>query len=638
MSRYDHFQSQAVAGVIRDFNERPAGRFLLVIPTGGGKTFTAVKSVARLFEDEILDPEHDRVLWVAHRTELLDQAQSTFDKLEEHFHKTAYGQCVEFIMRDGIGEALARSCKWRLAVIDEAHHAAATQYQPLFERQEIGILGLTATPSRHDGLPLAFERESFSIGFPDLVDLGVLLRPEIIRVDGGEFPIDLLDETSLSQLNTESRNSVIAEALRLRADDFTKAIVFVGSTEHAHGLYMSLRDALKSSNYEFIGFITGQDRARFLLSEKAEVHEDRSTFVERFKASERALVVNVDVLTEGYDDPSINTVVMAAPTRSKLRYMQAIGRAVRRDPENEAKRAFVIEVTDTLPNIRYRVDNRWLYSDISDALEPQVLDRDYATAEDRKRQIEDLLSQYNVSPAYRFIPQLSPEDRVTLLLFKYYVSAGTHAHIPIVVTNATRLAASQAFNFLSARIRQITGMPTAAVMKMVQRYAEQVPILGDEKAFQLIQQALENAWQLADPDNQAPSSLVRQASPWISFVAFRMKQVALPEDLIAFTEDMLNRDDIRNRLLEGAYEAGYVLSKLPLPLTGVWGEILTPGEFASLDSVVEEMRTLDGADVARQWLALRVLGENILPVPQKYAQRLPTIVREQMDYYRPLEK
>ena len=107
--------------------------------------------------------------------------------------------------------------------------------------------------------------------------------------------------------------------------------------------------------------------------------------------------MNVDVLTEGYDDPSVNTIVMARPTRSKLVYMQAMGRAIRHDPNNDAKTAYVIEIEDTLPNIRYRIDNRWLYAEISDALEPAVEDREYADVNGLNELLKGIYEQYGVT-------------------------------------------------------------------------------------------------------------------------------------------------------------------------------------------------------------------------------------------------
>ena len=60
-SRYDQFQAEAVANILNDYRDKLAGRFLLVIPTGGGKTFTAVKALNKLFDDRVLNPDSDRV-------------------------------------------------------------------------------------------------------------------------------------------------------------------------------------------------------------------------------------------------------------------------------------------------------------------------------------------------------------------------------------------------------------------------------------------------------------------------------------------------------------------------------------------------------------------------------------------------
>ena len=92
----------------------------------------------------------------------------------------------------------------------------------------------------------------------------------------------------------------------------------------------------------------------------------------------KSILINIEVLAEGYDDPTIDTVVMACPMKSTLKYMQAAGRAIRRDKDNDNKKAYIVPVEDNLPNIRYRFDNRWLYSDISDALEPEVIDETYS--------------------------------------------------------------------------------------------------------------------------------------------------------------------------------------------------------------------------------------------------------------------
>jgi superfamily II DNA or RNA helicase len=70
--RFEEFQKPAIENIVSDFSANPKGRFLLVIPTGGGKTRTAVKSVLALYERGVLDPLCDKVLWVAHRNYLFD--------------------------------------------------------------------------------------------------------------------------------------------------------------------------------------------------------------------------------------------------------------------------------------------------------------------------------------------------------------------------------------------------------------------------------------------------------------------------------------------------------------------------------------------------------------------------------------
>jgi superfamily II DNA or RNA helicase len=114
-----------------------------------------------------------------------------------------------------------------------------------------------------------------------------------------------------------------------------------------------LKSSALADKYESIGLILGDERRRYISATQAEIaNESRSDFIAAQKSSRRSLLVNVDVLTEGYDDPTVNTIVMARPTNSKLVYMQALGRAVRIDPENETKEAYVVEVVDNLPNIK----------------------------------------------------------------------------------------------------------------------------------------------------------------------------------------------------------------------------------------------------------------------------------------------
>ena len=311
-NRYDEFQRRAVSNVVADFTDHPNGRFLLVIPTGGGKTFTAVKAVNELFETGVLDPSEDRVLWTAHRKELITQAHSTFEQFVESYPgRRSFAESVDFQMIAAASRHLGMNSAVRLVVIDEAHHAALknVNYGPLFERTTVGILGLTATPSRHDGAPLEFDRESFSIGFPDLVKQGIVLRPEIRTVTGGTFQIDSIDDdASLEQLNNRERNQKIIQELLNHTDEYKKVIVYVGTVSHVNALYQQLVASPLIDDYESISFLTGGDNSR---------NQDRDQFLAQERLYKRSVLINVMVLSEGYDDPSVNTVVMATPSNSK---------------------------------------------------------------------------------------------------------------------------------------------------------------------------------------------------------------------------------------------------------------------------------------------------------------------------------
>jgi len=440
--RFDSFQNLAVKAIERDFFSDPSGRYLLVIPTAGGKTFTAVKAINRLYDAKILNKNTDQVIWTAHRIELLQQAEDSFHKYDWMYSGSKnYLKNVSFQMISAIPGALNDENNVRMVIIYDSHHGAANSYQPIFEKEHVGILGLTATPTRHDGKPLEFERESYSIGFPDLVKKGIILKPEVRRIKGGDYDLpDITTDDSLEILNNKERNQKIINELVHNKDEYKKVIIYVGTKNHVESLYHDLLKSDLTNSYDSISYITGDRNSR---------SESREDFIKKEKSFKRSIIVNVHVLSEGYDDPSVNTVIMATPTQSKLYYMQAIGRAIRHDVNNPGKKAFIVEVVDNLPNIRYRIDNRWLYADISDSLEPSVIDINYKDENDINTKIEEIYDEFNVQKSDRITPKYNRDDRYTMLLFRHYLSPGNYRCLPIPISNSNRISVSNMFNFLS---------------------------------------------------------------------------------------------------------------------------------------------------------------------------------------------
>src|SRR5436309_3074476 len=96
--RYEAFQRDAVDNILADFREDPHGRFLLVIPTGGGKTTTAIKAVHALYQSGQLRPDRDRAMWVVHREELKIQAQQSLQRIAAEVNAPELPARVDILM------------------------------------------------------------------------------------------------------------------------------------------------------------------------------------------------------------------------------------------------------------------------------------------------------------------------------------------------------------------------------------------------------------------------------------------------------------------------------------------------------------------------------------------------------------
>src|SRR5262249_40788688 len=142
---------------------------------------------------------------------------------------------------------------------------------------------------------------------------------------------------------------------------------------------------------------------------------------------------------------------------------------IRHDPNNELKKAYIVEVVDKLPNIRYRINNRWLYADISDALEPAVRDREYFSETTLTQGLEALYEEYNVRPVDRTFPVYHDKERYGLLLFKVYTGSGGYRHIPILISRDNRVRVTRFYNFLSERLPYFVenSINTQSVFRMV---------------------------------------------------------------------------------------------------------------------------------------------------------------------------
>jgi superfamily II DNA or RNA helicase/HKD family nuclease/SOS-response transcriptional repressor LexA len=304
---------------------------VIVLATGMGKTYLAAFDAAR--------SDANRVLFVAHREEILLQAEESFlaifprKRVGRYTGKQKAGECdLLFASIQTMGR-LNHLQKFRpdyfdYIVVDEFHHAAAGSYQRLLEYfQPKFLLGLTATPDRTDGSDilrlcdhnLVYRRDLFD-GIKDrelcpFDYYGIFDREvnyEYIPWRNGRFDPDKLS----TQLATRGRARHALKEWRNKSQERTLA--FCASRRHAD--YMA-------------AFFKKQD----VLAASVHTESDltRSEALELLGSGQLQVVFSVDLFNEGIDLPQIDTVMMLRPTESKILFLQQLGRGLRLSQEKD---------------------------------------------------------------------------------------------------------------------------------------------------------------------------------------------------------------------------------------------------------------------------------------------------------------
>lgn len=361
MSR--HFGAGAEAGI-------------LVIPTGGGKTFVAAHW---LLEHHVR--EGGRVLWLTHRRSLLLQAMEEFERLRNVAHpKRMLGlvrisgvdsswdrvdehvdvvfSSLQTAVREhnyGFIEHFIRASERGVfVVVDEAHHAPAPSYLRLLRKlreSSVRLLGLTATPVRVDPdeerrLHNLFDAELiYQISRRELIERGFLAAPhfETVRTeiaferDFTDADLDYLRRYGdlapavLERVATHSgRNDLIARHYLSDREKYGPTIVFAADALHAK----TLTETFRRHGIE----------ADYVDYTRKDAHQVMADYRERKRPP---VLINVEMLTEGFDAPHTRTVFIARPTRSESLVMQMVGRALRGPVAGGNPEAFLVTFLDT---------------------------------------------------------------------------------------------------------------------------------------------------------------------------------------------------------------------------------------------------------------------------------------------------
>lgn len=313
------YQVESMKQILESFKTKKRG--LLVLPTGAGKTFTFCHIVKEMGM---------KTLIVAHTKEILDQISKTLEVLGIPESMVIISSIQKISRRSELPDA-------DLIIIDECHRAASATYQKIINGyKDKYILGATATAFRTDeksvlkifGLPTAI------VNLTDLIENGTLCDIEArsiktsislkgIKTQSGDFNTHYLSNV----INVANRNYLIAESYKKYADG-KKTLCFVADLKHAYALMEKFKE--RGYSAEVIhGMLTKERRKDIIL---------------RFKRREIHILLNCRILTEGFDDPDIECILMARPTKSKLLYIQMIGRGLRKKENKES--CLVLEFTD----------------------------------------------------------------------------------------------------------------------------------------------------------------------------------------------------------------------------------------------------------------------------------------------------
>jgi superfamily II DNA or RNA helicase len=387
------YQEQDRKAVSDAFLQRGISRALGVWPTAGGKTV--------MFSELHLEPEMQRwlnqfptgrqkILVIAHRDELIEQAVKKLEasnpnliiEVEKAGRKASPLADVIVASIQTLTGARGKRMKrldpdrFRIVVVDEAHHAASPSYLTVlqyfgflppphfmeesrpardrgrdalleWQRDKLSVwdglhkperllLGVTATPKRGDniGLEAVFQEIVFNRTIRELMELGFLSRLRAFRVltstsldevatRAGDFAQEALGST----VNNDVRNTKAVKAY-LEYAAGKKGVTFCVNVAHAQSL---------AAAYNAAGVPAAAIHG--MLSD-----EKRKELLDKFRSGELLMLTNCQILTEGTDIPDIECIVHARPTKSTLLYIQMTGRGLRTAPGKSC--CIVIDIVD----------------------------------------------------------------------------------------------------------------------------------------------------------------------------------------------------------------------------------------------------------------------------------------------------
>lgn len=329
------YQQQACDAIFEQFEK--TNSTLAVMPTGTGKTVLFASAIDRM--------PPGRVMVLAHREELITQAAAKIEAVTGHVPEIEMADqwadrsmferarvVVSSIQTQCAGKNGGRMRRFNpdhfnLVIIDEAHHAVADSYQKVIDHYQQNpnckLLGVTATPDRTDEAALGkvFASVAFVYEITDAINDGWLvpIRQQSVEVAGLDFSSvrttagDLNGKDLAAIMEYEKNLHEIAHPT-IELARGRKTIVFAASVAHAERL-CEIFNRHKADCARWVSGNTPKD--------------ERRQIVEQYAANRFQFLCNVGCFTEGFDDPGVELVSLARPTKSRALFAQMVGRGTR---------------------------------------------------------------------------------------------------------------------------------------------------------------------------------------------------------------------------------------------------------------------------------------------------------------------
>lgn len=321
------YQKEAKEAIFEQWDSG-VSKTLLVLPTGCGKTVVFAKVTEECVR------QGDRVLILAHRGELLEQAADKLMKTTglgcalEKAESSCQGSWFRVVV--GSVQTLMREKRlnsfdpfyFNTIIIDEAHHCISDSYQRVLQHfPHAHVLGVTATQDRGDmrNLGAYFESLAYEYTLPKAIKEGYLSPIKALTI-----PLKI-DMSSVS----------------VQAGDFKASEIGTALDPYLQGIAEEMQKyCMDKKTVVFLPLVKTSQKFRDLLNQygfrAAEVNgdsQDRAEILKDFDAGKYNVLCNSMLLTEGWDCPSVNCIVVLRPTKVRSLYCQMVGRGTRLSPE-----------------------------------------------------------------------------------------------------------------------------------------------------------------------------------------------------------------------------------------------------------------------------------------------------------------